>query len=47
MSKKLQAPRGTRDFYPEDQRLQNWLFDQWRSRTAAVSSPARLIPVPG
>ena len=23
------------------------LFDQWRSRTAAVSSPARLIPVPG
>ena len=23
----LQAPRGTRDFYPEDLRLRNWLFD--------------------
>ena len=23
------------------------LFDQWRSRTAAVTSPARLVPVPG
>lgn len=23
------------------------LFDRWRSRTAAVSSPARLVPVPG
>lgn len=22
-------------------------FDQWRTRTAAVSSPARLVPVPG
>jgi histidyl-tRNA synthetase len=26
----LQAPRGTRDFYPEDQRIQSWLFDQFR-----------------
>jgi histidyl-tRNA synthetase len=24
-------PKGTRDFYPEDMRLRNWLFDQWRS----------------
>jgi len=23
-------PKGTRDFYPEDMRLRNWLFDQWR-----------------
>lgn len=24
-------PKGTRDFYPEDMRLQTWLFDHWRS----------------
>jgi len=24
-------PKGTRDFYPEDMRLRNWLFDHWRS----------------
>lgn len=23
-------PKGTRDFYPEDMRLQTWLFTQWR-----------------
>jgi histidyl-tRNA synthetase len=28
---KIQAPPGMRDFYPEDMRLQNWLFDHWRS----------------
>jgi histidyl-tRNA synthetase len=26
----LQAPKGTRDFYPEDMRVQNHLFDAWR-----------------
>jgi len=26
----LQAPRGTRDFYPEDMRLRTWLFDHFR-----------------
>ena len=26
----LQPPRGTRDFYPEDLRFRNWLFDRWR-----------------
>jgi histidyl-tRNA synthetase len=26
----LQAPKGTRDFYPEDMRVQNRLFDVWR-----------------
>ena len=31
----LQAPRGTRDFYPEDLRLRSWLFDHFRA-TAAV-----------
>ena len=29
----LKAPRGTRDFYPDDMRRRNWLFDQFR-RTA-------------
>jgi histidyl-tRNA synthetase len=27
----LQAPRGTRDFYPDDYRLREWLFDHFRS----------------
>ena len=26
----LQAPKGTRDFYPEEMRVQNHLFDGWR-----------------
>ena len=26
----LQPPKGTRDFYPEDQRLKNWLFNIWK-----------------
>lgn len=27
---KISAVRGTRDFYPEDMRLRNWLIDTWR-----------------
>ena len=27
----LNPPKGTRDFFPEDQRLRNWLFGKWRS----------------
>jgi histidyl-tRNA synthetase len=27
---RIQSPPGMRDFYPEDMRLQNWLFDAWR-----------------
>ncbi|QOJ14549.1 MAG: histidine--tRNA ligase [Planctomycetia bacterium] len=27
---KIQAPPGMRDLYPDDMRLQNWLFDAWR-----------------
>lgn len=27
---KIQTPPGMRDFYPEDMRRQNWLFDLWR-----------------
>jgi len=30
----LQAPRGTRDFYPEDLRQRNWLFDHFRATAA-------------
>lgn len=26
----FQRPRGTRDFYPEQMAVQNWLFDRWR-----------------
>lgn len=28
---KIQSPPGMRDFYPDDMRVQNWLFDLWRS----------------
>ena len=27
----LQPPKGTRDFYPEEKRLQNWLFGIWKN----------------
>jgi histidyl-tRNA synthetase len=30
----FQAPRGTRDFYPEDLRLRSWLFDHFRATAA-------------
>jgi histidyl-tRNA synthetase len=32
---KIQSPPGMRDFYPEDMRLQNWLFDAWRRASLA------------
>ena len=25
-----QLPKGTRDFYPEAERIQNYIFDTWR-----------------
>ena len=28
---KIQSPPGMRDFYPEEMRVQNWLFDHWRA----------------
>ncbi|MDH5751083.1 MAG: histidine--tRNA ligase [Deltaproteobacteria bacterium] len=31
MSISLQPVKGTRDFYPDDMRLRNWLFDIWRN----------------
>ena len=27
---KFQAPKGTRDFYPADMAVRNWIFDAWR-----------------
>ena len=30
MSIQLQPVKGTRDFYPEEFRLRNWLFNIWR-----------------
>ncbi|KPK44214.1 MAG: hypothetical protein AMK72_12330 [Planctomycetes bacterium SM23_25] len=27
---KIQSVRGTRDFYPDDMALRNWLFERWR-----------------
>src|SRR6185295_134354 len=29
-SEHIQSPKGTRDFYPEDMRVQNHIFDGWR-----------------
>ena len=31
MAKKLEPPRGTRDFYPEEMRLREWLFGHFRA----------------
>ena len=30
MAIEVQGVKGTRDFYPEEMRLRNWLFDMWR-----------------
>ena len=27
----LQPVKGTRDFFPDEMRLRNWLFDVWRN----------------
>jgi len=32
---KIQSPPGMRDFYPQDMRVQNWLFDAWRRTSLA------------
>ena len=32
---KIQSPPGMRDFYPQDMRVQNWLFDAWRRASRA------------
>ena len=33
----LQAPRGTRDFYPEDMRRRDWLFEHFRAVAGAFA----------
>jgi histidyl-tRNA synthetase len=33
-SQSFQAPRGTRDFYPEELRLRSWLFEHFRATAA-------------
>lgn len=38
-------PKGTRDFYPEEMRLRNWLFDQWRSVASAYGFSEYDAPV--
>lgn len=31
MSLSTQPYKGARDFYPEDKRLQEWIFNKWRN----------------
>ncbi|HUU93542.1 MAG TPA: histidine--tRNA ligase [Phycisphaerae bacterium] len=40
---KIQSVRGTRDFYPDEMALRNWLFEQWR----AASRRAGFVEVDG
>jgi histidyl-tRNA synthetase len=42
---KLAPIRGTRDFFPEDMRLRNWLFGHWRSTAAAFGFEEYDAPV--
>ena len=41
----LSPPRGTRDFYPEDMRLQQWLFTHWRDVSRAYGFSEYDAPV--
>jgi len=41
----LKAPRGTRDFYPEDHRLREWLFDHFRAVSHAFGFEGVDAPV--
>lgn len=38
-------PKGTRDFYPPEMRLQSWLFDQWRQVAATYGFSEYDAPV--
>eukprot|EP00985_Skeletonema_marinoi_P000677 scaffold236_cov138-Skeletonema_marinoi.AAC.21 len=38
-------PKGTRDFYPADMRLQSWLFNQWRQVAATYGFSEYDAPV--
>lgn len=41
----LQPPRGTRDFYPPDMRLQKWLFDHFRRVSVSFGFEEVTAPV--
>ena len=41
----LAPPRGTRDVYPEDMRVRNWLFGKWRSTAKAFGFEEYDAPV--
>jgi histidyl-tRNA synthetase len=41
----LAPPKGTRDFYPEDQRLKNWMFNIWRDTARRYSFEEYDAPV--
>jgi histidyl-tRNA synthetase len=41
----LEPPSGTRDFFPEDMRLQRWLFDKFRSTATQFSFQEYDAPV--
>ncbi|CAK0891528.1 unnamed protein product, partial [Prorocentrum cordatum] len=41
----LEPPSGTRDFFPEDMRLQRWLFDKFRGTAAQFSFQEYDAPV--
>jgi hypothetical protein len=38
----LNPPSGTRDFYPADKRVQNWLFSEFRSEDSSDSRSTTL-----
>jgi histidyl-tRNA synthetase len=42
---KLQSVRGTRDFFPEDLRLRNWLFGHWRDTASSFGFEEYDAPV--
>ena len=41
----LQPPRGTRDFYPEDLRFRDWLFEHFRAVARAFGFEGVDAPV--
>ena len=43
----LNPVRGTRDFFPEDLRLRNWLFEQFRQVAAQFNFQEYDAPVLG
>ena len=40
----LQAPRGTRDFYPDEMRRRNWLFGHCREVSRQFAFADAILP---